>query len=67
MPERKGTGLKSVLLSALSAAFGVQKKSNQERDFQQGKPAHFIIAGIIGTFLFVTFLIFIVNLVLKTS
>ncbi|WP_206680799.1 DUF2970 domain-containing protein, partial [Endozoicomonas acroporae] len=30
--ERKGTGIKSVVLSALSAAFGVQKRANLERD-----------------------------------
>lgn len=67
MPDRKGTGVKSVILSALSAAFGVQNKSNLERDFQQGKPAHYIIAGIVGTILFVALLILIVNLVLKTA
>ncbi|WP_338081940.1 DUF2970 domain-containing protein, partial [Endozoicomonas acroporae] len=31
-----------MVLSALSAAFGVQKRANLERDFQQGKPAHYI-------------------------
>ncbi|MFK0572082.1 DUF2970 domain-containing protein [Endozoicomonas sp.] len=67
MSDRKGTGIKSVVLSALSAAFGVQKKSNLERDFQQGKPAHFIIAGVIGTFLLVVILILAVSLVLKVA
>lgn len=65
MSERKGTGIKSVVFSALSAAFGVQKKSNLERDFQQGKPAHYIIAGIIGTALFVVVLMLIVHVVLQ--
>ena len=65
MPPKKGTGIKSVILSALSAAFGVQKSSNRERDFTEGKPAHFIIAGIIGTLLFVLSLILIVQLVLN--
>ncbi|KEI71782.1 DUF2970 domain-containing protein [Endozoicomonas elysicola] len=65
MSDRKGTGIKSVVFSALSAAFGVQKKSNLERDFQQGKPAHYIIAGIIGTALFVVVLMLIVHVVLQ--
>ena len=65
MSDRKGTGIKSIVFSALSAAFGVQKKSNLERDFQQGKPAHYIIAGIIGTALFVVVLVLIVHLVLQ--
>ncbi len=65
MSDRKGTGIKSIVFSALSAVFGVQKKSNLERDFQQGKPAHYIIAGIIGTALFVVVLVLIVHLVLQ--
>jgi len=64
MAERKGTGLKSVIFSTLSAAFGVQKKSRLEKDFQQGKPAHFIVAGIIGTALFVVTLLLVVHAVL---
>lgn len=61
---KKGTGLKAVVLSTLSAAFGVQKKANLEKDFQQGKPAHFIIAGIVGTALFVAALLLVVYAVL---
>ncbi|MGO0307125.1 DUF2970 domain-containing protein [Endozoicomonas acroporae] len=67
MSERKGTGIKSVVLSALSAAFGVQKRANLERDFQQGKPAHYIIAGIAGTVLFVLILLFVVYVVTQNT
>ncbi|WP_257266626.1 DUF2970 domain-containing protein [Endozoicomonas sp. ONNA2] len=63
MSDKKGTGFKSVVLSALSAAFGVQKRSNLERDFHKGKPAQFIIAGIVGTLLFVLILITVVHMV----
>ena len=63
MKTRKGTGFVSVVQSALSAAFGVQKKENLEKDFREGKPVDFIIAGITGTALFVIILIFIVNLI----
>ncbi len=64
MSDKKGTGVKSVIFSALSAAFGVQKRANLERDFQQGKPAHYIIAGIVGTLLFIAILMTIVVLVM---
>ncbi|WP_257296266.1 DUF2970 domain-containing protein [Endozoicomonas sp. YOMI1] len=67
MSDKKGTGLKSVVLSALSAAFGVQKRANLERDFQQGKPAHYIIAGIVGTLLFVLILISVVHVVIQNT
>ena len=67
MSDKKGTGFKSVVLSALSAAFGVQKRSNLERDFQEGKPAHYIIAGIVGTLLFVLILISVVYLVTQNT
>ena len=60
----RGTGLKAVVLSTLSAAFGVQKKSNQEKDFREGNPAHFVIAGIVGTALFVASLLLVVHAVL---
>ena len=65
MAEKKGTGLKAVVLSTLSAAFGVQKKANLEKDFKQGKPAHFIAAGIIGTALFIAALLLVVHAVLE--
>ena len=61
---RKGTGLKSVILSTLSAAFGVQKKSRLEKDFQQGKPVHFIVAGVVGTALLIMTLLLVVQAVL---
>ncbi len=44
-----------VAKSVLSAAFGVQKREILERDFQRGKASHFIIIGIVFTFLFVLF------------
>lgn len=64
MSEKKGTTVKSVIFSALSAAFGVQKRANLERDFQQGKPAHYIIAGIVGTLLLVVVLMTVVVFIL---
>ncbi len=67
MTERKGTGLKSVILSTISAAFGVQKRSRLENDFQHGKPAHFIVAGIVATVLLVLALVLVVHAVLEKN
>lgn len=63
----KGTGFKSVARSILASAFGVQSRKNQDRDFADGRPTHFIIAGIIGTVLFISVLILIVRLVLSSA
>lgn len=52
--EKKGTGFWSVVQSVLAAGIGVQSKANKERDFNHGKPLHFIVGGLIGTALFVT-------------
>lgn len=35
-----------VIKSVLAAFFGVQKEQQRRHDFEQGKPAAFIIAGI---------------------
>lgn len=67
-PEtRKGTGFWNVLLSVGSAMIGVQSRKNRERDFTEGKPLHFIVGGLIGTFLFLIFVWMIVKYLLATS
>ena len=53
-----------VILSVFAAAVGVQSKENRERDFANGNPVAFIIAGLIFTVVFVLTLIGVVNLVL---
>ena len=63
MVSKKKTGVVSIIQSVLSAAFGVQKRKNLERDFSEGKPAHFIIAGLIGTILFIFLLVGLVTLI----
>ena len=50
--------------SVLAAAFGVQTNSNRRRDFERGKPLHFIAIGIIFTTLFVVLMLVIVRVVL---
>ncbi|HRD65838.1 MAG TPA: DUF2970 domain-containing protein [Candidatus Competibacter sp.] len=46
-------GALDIVLSVLSSFFGVQSSRNQERDFQHGRPIHFIIVGLGLTVLFV--------------
>ncbi len=62
---KKGTGFFAVIQSTLAAAFGVQSQKNRQRDFNEGRPAHFIIAGLIATAFFIFCLALIVKLVLS--
>lgn len=62
--RRTGTGLFAVIGSVLSAAFGVQSSRNRQRDFERGRPVHFIVGGLIGTILFIAIVLFAVQAVL---
>ncbi|MBM4227137.1 MAG: DUF2970 domain-containing protein [Gammaproteobacteria bacterium] len=42
-----------VAQSVIAASIGVQSNRNRERDFRQGSAKTFIIAGLIGTLLFI--------------
>jgi len=53
-----------VMLSVFSAAFGVQKEENYERDFTNGSPLPYIVGGILFTVLFVLTIVGVVMLVL---
>jgi uncharacterized MAPEG superfamily protein len=61
--HQKSPGLRALLQSVLAAALGVQSSKNRERDFTNGKASHFIVAGIVFTFLFIATVATIVNLV----
>ena len=61
--QQKPLGLKALLQSVLSAALGVQSSKNRERDFTDGRASHFIVAGIVFTFIFIATVATIVNLV----
>ncbi len=60
-------GLKDIVLSVFAAAFGVQSRKNQERDFKHGKARVFIIAGVVFTLLFILTVFSVVSLVLKQA
>lgn len=50
-----------VLASVVAAALGVQKRKNLERDFQHGKPIHFILVGLLFTAVFIALVMGVVS------
>ena len=65
--EKQAPGLWQVAKSVLAAMLGVQKSENYQRDFQYGKPAQYIILGLVFVTLFILILVGIVNLVLSLA
>jgi len=63
----KAPGLRQVVGSVLSAAFGVQNSKNRERDFKHGKARIFIVTGIVFTALFIATVFLVVKLVLTQA
>lgn len=65
--SQKKVGLLAVVMSVMAAMFGVRGSKAHERDFTKGRPAAYILVGLIFTALFVGVLIGVVMLVLKFS
>ena len=63
-PQQKPPRFFAIVLSTLAAAIGVQSSKNRERDFAQGSPLPFIVAGVIFTVLFILAVVTVVSLVL---
>jgi hypothetical protein len=62
--QKNGIGLWEVCKSMLMSFLGVQKESVRQRDFEKGKPLHFIVVGVVLTALFIVFLYGLVKLIL---
>ncbi len=62
--ERKPLTLRQMLQSVLAGALGVQSGKNRARDFNHGKPSHFILLGLGFTAAFVLVILGVVKLVL---
>lgn len=60
-------GLLKVATSVLAAMFGVRGSKAHERDFTKGRPAAYILVGLVFTALFVGTLVGVVVLVMKLS
>jgi hypothetical protein len=54
-----------MLGSVLAAAFGVQSSENRERDFARGSLLKFVVAGVLGTAVFIIAVFSVVRLVLS--
>ena len=63
----KDLGPLEIMKSVGAAMIGVQSDSNRERDFEQGKASHFIVAGVVFVILFLLTLATIVSSVLESS
>jgi hypothetical protein len=61
--EEKKLSLLQTAASVAAAFFGVQSKTNKERDFQQGSHRAFIIVGLVFTLIFIAVLATIVSVV----
>ncbi len=67
MTEREQPNLLHVFKSVLASFFGVQSSKARERDFTHGKPAHYIIVGVILTAIFILTVWSVVKLVLHLA
>ena len=65
--DEKRPSLLDVVKSVLASFLGVQSGRNRERDFQHGRPIHFIIVGFGVTILFVLVVWGIVRIVLRNA
>jgi hypothetical protein len=66
-PAKKKLAWWQIAHTVAAATFGVQSTKNLDRDLAHGSPRVFIIAGIVGTLLFVLAVAFVVGLVLRAS
>jgi len=67
MSKSNDISLFKVVLSVMAAMFGVQSSKNHERDFNKGRPAAYIIVGIIMTVLFILAIWTVVNIVMSLN
>ena len=56
-----------LLMSVLSAFFGVQSNANRQRDFSNGKLSHFILIGLLLGLTFILIVIAVVQIVMKLA
>lgn len=53
--------------SVAASFFGVQSSKNRKRDFSKGKPAHFVVIGLVMTALFILTVVMAVKLALRSA
>jgi hypothetical protein len=62
--QKEDIGILEVCKSVLMSFLGVQKESVRRRDFEKGRPLHYIIAGMVFTAVFIVLLYGLVKLTL---
>jgi len=62
--QHEKVSLRQVISSVMASFLGVQRSDKYERDFTRGKPSHYIVVGLIGTILFILFIVGVVRLVM---
>lgn len=67
MGHSEKPGFWAIVASTIAAAFGVQSRENQERDFKHGNLWVFITAGVLFTVVFVLVVYMIVQGVLANA
>lgn len=67
MGKEKHPSFWQIIISVLAAMFGVQSEKARKRDFQFGKPWHYVVVGLVMTTLFVLSIIVVVNLVMHLN
>lgn len=65
--QRDKPHMLDIIKSVLASFFGVQSDKNRKRDFQQGNPLHFIVAGLFLTVIFILLIVGIVKYILYSS
>ncbi len=65
--QQEQVSIWKVVASVFGAMFGVRGNAARERDFSKGRPAAYIIVGLIATALFVLTLVSVVMIVMKVS
>ena len=65
--QRDKPRMLDIIKSVLASFFGVQSDKNRKRDFQQGNPLHFIVAGLFLTVIFILLIVGIVKYILYSS
>lgn len=66
-PPQGRLSILQVVQSVLAASIGIQSDKNRERDFKRGSAKAFIVAGIIGTLMFIATVYTVVRIVLKSA
>ena len=64
-PNKQQPGFFSIIMSTLSAAFGVQSSKNRERDFSKGNFKAYVISGLIFTAVFISTIVVLVKFLIQ--